>query len=166
MLIAIFAHDQNHLIGNQKHLPWHLPNDMAFFKKQTTGHPLIMGRTTFDGMGKKPLPNRQNIVITHNPDQYTEEMSKYDNLEIVESTEGLAQRFSDTTAYISGGRHIFEELWDVTDELRITQIEATFTGDTYFDPDLSDFERYRTIDGVVDAKNKYPHHFEYWRRKA
>lgn len=165
MLIAIFAYDQNHIIGNQKHLPWYLPNDMKFFKDQTTGHPLIMGRTTFDGMGRKPLPNRHNIVITHHPEVYAKEIAMYDNLEVVTRSEGLADRFKDTTAYISGGRQIFEALWDETDELRITHINGTFEGDTYFNPNLTGFECYQVIEGVVDEKNKYPHRFEFWRRK-
>ena len=64
MLIAIWAQDKNGLIGKENHLPWHLPNDLRFFKETTINHTLVMGRKTFEGMGGRPLPNRQTIVLT------------------------------------------------------------------------------------------------------
>ncbi|MDO4669841.1 MAG: dihydrofolate reductase [Aerococcus sp.] len=165
MLIAIYAHDDHHLIGKDNQIPWHLPNDMKFFKKQTTGHPLIMGRTTFEGMGNRPLPNRHNIVVTHHPEKYQDLEKMYDNLTFTADLAGLPQQFEDEVAYVSGGAEIFNALWPKIDELRITPIKATFTGDTYFDPDLSAFERYDVVAGEQDERHPYPYQFEFWRRK-
>lgn len=166
MLIAIYAHDQNHLIGSHNQIPWHLPNDMKFFKKQTTGHPLIMGKTTFVGMNSRPLPNRDNIVVTHHPERYQDLAAQYDNLSFTADLESLPQVMQHTIAYVSGGAEIFAQLWPYIDELRITPIEHAFTGDTYFDPDLSAFERYEVTPGLMDEKNPYPYQFEFWRRKS
>ena len=68
-LSIVVAMDDNHLIGKGNGLPWHLPADLAFFKKITTGNSILMGRKTYDSIGK-PLPNRRNIVITRNPEYF------------------------------------------------------------------------------------------------
>ncbi|MDO4680836.1 MAG: dihydrofolate reductase [Aerococcus sp.] len=165
MLIAIYAHDRQHLIGKNQQIPWHLPNDMRFFKAQTTGHPLIMGRTTFEGMGSRPLPHRENIVVTHHPAHYKDLSNQYDNLQFTADLMGVVEKLKDEVVYISGGAEIFNQLWTQVDELRITPIDAIFEGDTYFDPDLSDFECYKIEPGGQDEKNPYPYQFEYWRRR-
>ena len=72
MLAAIWAQDENGLIGKENKLPWRLPNDLKFFKQMTESNTLVMGRKTFEGMGSRPLPNRHTIVLTHNRD-YTAE---------------------------------------------------------------------------------------------
>ncbi len=72
MLAAIWAQDENGLIGKEDRLPWRLPNDLKFFKQMTEANTLVMGRKTFEGMGSRPLPNRQTIVLTRDP-SYTAE---------------------------------------------------------------------------------------------
>jgi dihydrofolate reductase/thymidylate synthase len=83
MLIAIWAQDKNGLIGKDNHLPWHLPNDLRFFKEMTLEHTLVMGRKTFEGMGGRPLPRRQTIVLTHDKDYHAENVLIMHSLEEV-----------------------------------------------------------------------------------
>ncbi|MCC9274151.1 MAG: dihydrofolate reductase, partial [Enterococcus aquimarinus] len=72
MLAALWAEDLQGIIGKDQTLPWHLPNDLKYFKEMTIGKTIVMGRTTFEGMGSRPLPNRQTIVLTRNPDYQAE----------------------------------------------------------------------------------------------
>lgn len=127
MISLIVAHDQNRVIGYENDMPWHLPGDLAYFKKMTIGKPIIMGRKTFESIGRA-LPGRTNIVITRNK-QY-----KADNILTVDSLEAalkMAAPLHDEVMIIGGG-HIFEQSLAFADRLYITEIDHAFNGDTYF----------------------------------
>lgn len=161
MLIAIWAQDNNHLIGKGKRLPWRLPNDLKFFKKQTQGHAILMGRKTFDSLGQKPLPNRYNFVLTKSNHLYQNQ----ENLMFISDYKEILEKAKEEDIFVIGGKAIYESLWQYFDELRITKINADFEGDIYFNPDLSQFTCYHSQQGCVDDKNLYPHTFTYWKRR-
>jgi dihydrofolate reductase len=124
-LTIIVATDTQRGIGINNRLPWHLPEDLAFFKRTTSGHPIIMGRKTFDSIGR-PLPNRRNIVITRNPDW------RHDGVEAVTSLEAAAKLVGDTEAFIIGGAQIYVEALPRVDRLIVTEIGKAFNCDAFF----------------------------------
>jgi dihydrofolate reductase len=124
-LIIVVAIDAQRGIGINNTLPWHLPEDLAHFKRTTTGHPIIMGRKTFDSIGR-PLPNRRNIVVTRNADW------RHDGVEAVTSLEAAIALVRDVPACIIGGAQIFNEALPLTERLVVTEIAKTFECDTFF----------------------------------
>jgi dihydrofolate reductase len=128
LLALIVAADQKRGIGINNTLPWKLPEDLAHFKRLTTGHAIIMGRKTYESIGR-PLPNRRNIVITRNAGW------RADGVETVHSI-GEARQLvaSDAQAYIIGGAQVYAEAlaMDVADEIIITEIQATYECDAHF----------------------------------
>jgi dihydrofolate reductase len=124
-LTIVVAIDAQRGIGIDNKLPWHLPEDLAHFKRTTTGHPIIMGRKTFDSIGR-PLPNRRNIVVTRNPDW------RHDGVEAVNSLAAAIALIGDVPACIIGGAQIFNEALPLTRRLVVTEIARTFDCDTFF----------------------------------
>ncbi|HJV73937.1 MAG TPA: dihydrofolate reductase [Noviherbaspirillum sp.] len=124
-LTIIVATDAQHGIGINNTLPWRLPEDLAHFKRITSGHPIIMGRKTFDSIGR-PLPNRRNIVITRNA-----AWTHY-GVESVTSVDGALALVGDTPAYVIGGAQIYAEVLPVTNRLIITEIARNFNCDAFF----------------------------------
>ncbi|MDB5935060.1 MAG: dihydrofolate reductase [Massilia sp.] len=126
-LTLVVAIDAQRGIGVGNALPWRLPEDLAHFKRVTTGHPIIMGRKTFDSIGR-PLPNRRNIVVTRNPDW------RHDGVDAVTSLADAVNLAAGEQACIIGGAQIFNESMDLADELIVTEIAHTFDCDTFFPP--------------------------------
>ena len=126
-LSLIVALDRQRGIGVRNQLPWHLPEDLAHFKRLTTGHPIVMGRKTFDSIGR-PLPNRRSIVITRDP------AWRHDGVEVVHSLGDAVKLVGDAPAFIIGGAQVFAEALDVADTLVVTEIHETFECDTFFPP--------------------------------
>ncbi|WEF34689.1 dihydrofolate reductase [Pseudoduganella chitinolytica] len=126
-LAIIVAVDRNLGIGRDNQLPWHLPEDLAHFKRLTTGHPIVMGRKTFDSIGR-PLPNRRSIVVTRNPDW------RHDGVEAVGSLAEAVALVGDAPAFIIGGAQIFAEALGVADRLIVTHIDRVYDCDTFFPP--------------------------------
>lgn len=156
-LSILVAHDQNRGIGYQNQLPWHLPNDLKHVKNLTTGHTLVMGRATYESIGK-PLPNRRNVVLTRNKDFHPE------GVEVIHHTDEIKQL--DGHVFIFGGQTLFEVLIDQVDDMYITVIEDQFQVDTFFPPyRFDDWTVESAIEGVVDEKNKYAHTFLHLVRK-
>lgn len=129
----IVACANNGVIGIDNRLPWHLPNDLKYFKKVTMSKPIIMGRATFDSIGR-PLPGRLNIVITRN------ELWSADGVEVVHSLEAAIDRASShcrengiDEVMIIGGAKIYEASTAVVDRLYLTRVDAEVEGDAYFD---------------------------------
>ena len=123
-LSIVVAMDDNHLIGKGNGLPWHLPADLAFFKKITTGNSILMGRKTYDSIGKT-LPNRRNIVITRNTDV------SISGCEVVDSIEkALSITQDEEEIMVIGGANLFEQLLPEVNKLYITRIEGEFEGET------------------------------------
>lgn len=128
-LTLVVAIDATNGIGINNQLPWHLPEDLAHFKRTTSGHPIIMGRKTFDSIGR-PLPNRRNIVITRNPDW------QHDGVEAVTSI-AAAKALVDVNnnnapAFVIGGGQIFADTLAEADRLIVTHIDKTFDCDAFF----------------------------------
>jgi dihydrofolate reductase len=125
----IVATDRLRGIGIRNTLPWKLAEDLAFFKRTTTGHPIIMGRKTFESIGR-PLPNRRNIVVSRNPDW------RHDGVEVVNSLDAAAQLIGQEAAFIIGGAEIYRVALALAQTLLVTEIDKTFDCDTFF-PEIS-----------------------------
>jgi dihydrofolate reductase len=124
-LTIIVAMDAAHGIGIQNRLPWHLPEDLAHFKRQTSGHPIIMGRKTYESIGR-PLPKRRNIVISRNP------LWRADGVECAVSLADACRLTGDETAFVIGGAQIYAQVLPLVQRLLITEIEHRFECDTFF----------------------------------
>lgn len=124
-LTIVVATDRNNGIGINNQLPWHLPEDLAHFKRTTSGHPIIMGRKTFDSIGR-PLPNRRNIVITRNADW------QHDGVEAAASIAAAKALVGDAPAFIIGGGQIFADTLADSERLIVTHIDKTFDCDAFF----------------------------------
>lgn len=120
----IVAMSQNYVIGINGTLPWRLPEDLKYFKNLTLGKSLIMGRKTFESIGR-PLPNRENIVITRQ-ENYSQE-----GIKIAQSLEE-AIKLAEKEVFIVGGAEIYKQSWPWAQTLYLTLIEKDFVGDTYF----------------------------------
>ena len=123
-IIVAMAH--NRVIGAKNDMPWHLPADLKYFKRITLGKPIIMGRKTFDSIGR-PLPGRQNIVVTRNGSWAHEGVDVATSLEAALALVDEAEEIM-----ITGGAQIFEMAMDAVDRLYITEIDLDVEGDTYF----------------------------------
>lgn len=160
MLIYIWAQDENGVIGKEGVLPWHLPNDWKFFKEVTLDQTIVMGRNTFEGMGKRLLPRRHSIVVSNIED--------YDanGAEVITDVEMLIEDAKHEDIYIIGGAVLFDSLKHEVNTLYCTKIYAQFDGDTYFPKDFpwEKFVKVKSMDGTVDEKNIYPHTFEIYQK--
>jgi dihydrofolate reductase len=122
---AVVAIAQNHAIGKDNKLLWHLPNDLKHFKNITSGHTVIMGRKTYDSVGK-PLPNRRNIIITR-------QQIEIPGCEVVNSIDAaLALCADEEEVFIVGGAEIYKQAMPLTDKIYLTIVHQDFDGDTYF----------------------------------
>jgi dihydrofolate reductase len=124
-LSIVVAMDAKRGIGVDNKLPWHLPEDLAHFKRVTLGHPIIMGRKTFESIGR-PLPGRRNIVVTRNADW------RHDGVDVVHSLQEAVALVGADSASIIGGAQIFAEALDVADRLIVTHIDKVYRCDTFF----------------------------------
>jgi dihydrofolate reductase len=156
MIKIIVAMSKNRVIGMDNSLIWHLPNDMKNFKKLTTGHAVVMGRKTYQSIGK-PLPYRRNIIITRDPDFEAEGCEVVNSLE-----EALLLCFSN--CFIIGGGEIYKQSLPIAHQIYMTQIDEEFEGDTTF-PEL-DKSWYvsKKEDFNKDEKNNYNYSFIFYER--
>ncbi|HFI0037965.1 TPA: dihydrofolate reductase [Streptococcus suis] len=129
-IVAIWAQDENGLIGKGDRLPWALPADLAHFKETTTGHTIVMGRVTFDGMGKRALPNRHTIVLTTDNSYQTES----DRVTILNSIDQVLDWYQQQngTLFVLGGGQIYTAFAPYIEELIVTHIQGQFEGDIFF----------------------------------
>lgn len=128
MISLIVAMDKNNVIGYKNDMPWHLPNDLKYFKKRTLGHTIIMGRKTFDSLGRV-LPNRKHVVLTRGNNTFPEEVEVIHHIDEIKQ---YAARHVDEEVFIIGGGHIFEQALPFADRLYVTIIDETFKGDVFF----------------------------------
>ncbi|EOT29652.1 dihydrofolate reductase [Enterococcus saccharolyticus] len=162
MLVALWAQDKNGLIGKDNQLPWHLPADLKFFKETTIGKTIVMGRKTFEGMGKRVLPNRQTIVLTR------DENYQSDGVLVMHTVEEVLDYANKVNhpVYIIGGALIFKDYLPYCDELLCTLIDEEFDGDIYMPTiDWSQWQLVQTTEGIVDEKNRYAHRYQTFARK-
>jgi len=162
ILSLIVAVDENNVIGKDNKLPWHLPNDLKYFKNQTWAMPILMGRKTFESIGK-PLPGRKSIVITRSRDW------KHEGIEVVHSVEEAIQKakeFGVKEIFVIGGAEIFQTAFPQASRIYLTRIHHRFDGDVFF-PEVSarDWNLVQSRFCHADEKNQYSHTFEVWERQ-
>lgn len=146
--------DKNRLIGSKNTLPWHLPADLAFFKRTTMGKPIVMGRKTFESIGK-PLPGRKNIVVTQNRGFSAA------GCEISNNIDDALKLCSDAEeVMLIGGASLYQQTLARAANLYVTQIHSQFVGDTWF-PEINydDWRIEFCEDFDADQLNSYPYSF-------
>lgn len=159
-LCLVVAMARNRVIGRGNSLPWHLPADLTFFKRITLGKPILMGRKTFESIGR-PLPQRRNIVITEN-----RHYRAAGCLVVYSLREALAAAEPALQAMIIGGASLYRQTLPRASRIYLTQVEADIAGDTYF----PEFDRtaWREVwrkDHPADAQHAYPYRFLLLKRQ-
>ncbi|MTI31058.1 dihydrofolate reductase [Xanthovirga aplysinae] len=158
----IVARGKNGVIGRNNQLIWRLPKDLKFFKQKTMGHHIIMGRKTFESMGK-PLPGRTSVIITRNPDYKVEGAIVAHSLE---EALNVCQKANQKEVFIIGGADIYKQALSLADIIYVTEVEASFDGDAFFpEMDLTDWKLEWKEKHDVDEKHLYPFLFTMWKRK-
>ncbi|MET0634767.1 MAG: dihydrofolate reductase [Chitinophagaceae bacterium] len=162
MIISmVVAAAKNNVIGKDNQLVWTLPDDMKFFKNITWGMPVLMGRKTFEALGK-PLQGRKNLVITRNSDWNAAGVVTVSTLNDVRL---LLKEMDVKELMVIGGAEIYKMLMGVTDRIYITRVDAEPEGDAYFpDIDPNQFKLTSRDDHPADKKNAYPYSFQVWDR--
>jgi len=153
-LSLIWAMDRNRLIGRDNALPWKLPADMAWFRKNTMGKPILMGRKTYDSIGR-PLPGRTNLILTRQQGLQVEGCTVVNTVE-----EALAAVSDADEVMVMGGAEIYAQLFDQADRLYITEIDGEFEGDAWFPAfDRSAWQEIARESHAPDEKNAYTYAF-------
>ena len=156
-LSILVAHDQQRVIGYKNALPWHIPNDLKHVKQLSTGHTLVMGRKTFESIGK-PLPNRKNVVLTRDNN------FKPDGVEVIHTIDDIYNL--EGHVFIFGGQTLFEVMIDKVDDMYITVVDGKHQGDTFFPPyTFEDWTVVSSEEGQINRKNTIPHTFLHLVRK-
>ncbi|MDL5382914.1 type 3 dihydrofolate reductase [Aeromonas hydrophila] len=159
-MIAAMAHDR--VIGLDNQMPWHLPADLAHFKRVTLGKPVLMGRKTFESIGR-PLPGRRNLVISRNPDYQA------DGVEVIDSVEAALALLAGSDVaelMVIGGGHLYGQLLPRADRLYLTRIDLAVEGDTRFPAfDEGDWSCIECEPHQPDEKNPHSYCFETWQRR-
>ncbi|WP_028561135.1 dihydrofolate reductase [Paenibacillus pinihumi] len=159
-IILISAMAKNRTIGIDNKLPWRLPEDMAFFRRTTTGNTVLMGRKTFESFGSRPLKNRLNVVMTRSTDYAPEGCG------IVQSVEEALQTYSDSDLYVIGGEEIYRQLLPHADRILLTEIDADFEGDSFFPEFAKDeWELTDSVKGIENEDNPYSYYFQTYQRR-
>lgn len=159
ILSMIVAHANNRVIGKNNDMPWHLPADLAYFKKTTLGKPIIMGRKTYQSIGR-PLPGRKNIVISRDDNFQVE------GVEVVNSVDAaLALVVDSPEVMVIGGGAIYQHCLAAAQRLYITHINADIDGDTYFpEYDLTVWQKVASDIRPSDEKNPYQLDFSVYEK--
>ena len=146
----IVAMAKNRVIGINNRMPWHLPADFAWFRKNTLRHPVIMGRKTFESIGK-PLPGRRNMVVSRNPDWHAEGCEVFTSLDAA-----LASCAAPEQVFVIGGASLYREALPRADRLFLTDVDAAPAGDTFFPALPSEqWREYRREHFAADEKNAF-----------
>ena len=151
MISIIVATSKNRVIGNNNSLIWKLPADLKRFKQITTGNTIVMGRKTYESIGK-PLPNRRNIIITRDTNYLV------DNCEIVNSIEE-ALMLCNNDCFIIGGGEIYKQSIDIADKIYLTLVQEDFEGDTYFPEIGKEWTKVIREDFEPDENNAHKYSF-------
>jgi dihydrofolate reductase len=156
MIKIIVAMSKNRVIGNNNELIWKLSSDLKRFKELTTGHPVVMGRKTYESIGR-PLPNRRNIIITRNSEYEIEGCETVSSLE-------EALLLTGSNCFIIGGGEIYKQSLELADKIYLTLVHHEFEGDTQF-PELgTEWATIDTKDFTADEKNQYDYSFIEYER--
>ena len=147
----VVAVARNGVIGRDNRLPWRLPDDMAYFKRVTMGHPVVMGRRTWESIGK-PLPGRLNIVVTHNRGFQAPGCTVVGSLDEAWRAAGNAGEVC-----VIGGTSLFQECLPIADRIHLTEVQADVEGDTWFPPfDRAEWREHLVADHPADDRHEYP----------
>ena len=159
ILSLIAAVSKNNVIGNNNKLIWHLPADLKYFKTMTTGHTVIMGRKTFDSIGK-PLPNRRNLIVTRQENFIAEGCEIFNDLQ-----QAIDACTGEEEVFIVGGAEIYKQSIEVADKIYLTRIDKVFEGDAYFPEfNLSEWRLANYARHHADEKNQYDYSFSEFER--
>lgn len=159
-ITMIWAMSANGVIGKDNGMPWRLPKDMEFFKSQTTGHPIIMGRKTWDSLRGRALPNRRNIVLTR-------QELELPGAEVIHSVIEGVELAKEEELFVIGGAKVYEEFLPYADRLIVTRIHETMDGDTYISNiNWEEWDMTEEIHGEKDEKNPYEFTFQFYRKKV
>jgi dihydrofolate reductase len=154
----IVARSRNHVIGKDNQMPWKISADLQFFKKVTMGYPIIMGRKTWESIGR-PLPGRRNVVVSRN--------ANYSAIgaELVGSLDQALELLKEfKRVFVIGGQQLFTQAFPQADELFITEIEIQVDGDTYFEiPDPNDWQE---AERILESEGDIQFAYVTLRRKA
>jgi dihydrofolate reductase len=166
----IVAAADNGIIGRDNQLPWRLPADLAYFKAMTLGKPVIMGRKTYDSIGR-PLPGRPNIVVTRDPawqpaPEYAQAVGVAGSVEqALAMATGLAMASGGSEIMVIGGAEIYRRALTHADRIYLTRVHADISGDASFPgPDLQQWRLVSREYREADASNEYPHSFMLFER--
>ena len=146
LISIIAAIGSNRELGKNNKLLWHIPDDLKRFKEITSGHPVIMGRTTFESLGNRPLPDRTNIIVTRDKNYQAK------NCLITHSLDeaiNVAQNYGKKEIFIIGGGKVYQQAINIADKLYLTIVRGQFEADTFF-PDYSRFKKV-----IFQKKGKY-----------
>ena len=157
----IAAMTEDRVIGVKNSLPWKLPNDMKWFRQNTMGKPIVMGRKTFESFGAKALPGRTNIIISRDPSYQAS-----DSIVVHSIDEALKAAGDVDEVMIIGGASFYEQMLPKADRLYLTFVHAELDGDAWF-PEINnnDWNKVEKTDHKKDAKNRYAHSFIILDRK-
>lgn len=161
MISIVVAVAENQVIGKDNRLLWRLSNDMKFFKNLTMGGVLVMGRKTFESIGKA-LPGRINIVITRQKDWKSEQVTVVEDIDMALKKAGAERK----EIFIIGGGEIYHQTIEIADRIYLTRVHTNIEGDTFF-PKLNEsiWELKDRQDYPADEKNEYNHSIEVWERR-
>ena len=140
-LKAIAAMSLNHVIGKENTIPWHIPEDFKFFKQTTMGHVLIMGRKTYESIGR-PLPGRKTVVLTQNPNKFKNELIS--TIQEIEELKNIPLD-ENQSIFVCGGAAVYKELLPHCSDLYLTLVNKEIEGDTLFPEFKHLFEEHATI---------------------
>lgn len=162
MLVSlIWAMADNRVIGLENRLPWKLPADMQWFRQNTLGKPIIMGRLTFESFGAKPLPGRRNIIISANKDYTAEGTEVFASLDTA-----LAAAKDTVEVVVIGGMSIYQQALERADRLYMTLVHAEVEGDAWFPQfDTQQWQEVERHDHNANEKNPFPYSFVIMERR-
>jgi dihydrofolate reductase len=162
-LILIAGVARNGVIGRDNQLLWHLPEDLAYFRRQTQGCPVIMGRKTWDSLPPRfrPLPGRRNLVLSRQPQLHLEGAETFVSLD-----DAMMRVAEATRVFVIGGAQIYAAAMDRADQLMLTEVDRDFEGDTHFPAwDQAAFEETSRLRHHAAAPNDFDFSFVTYQRK-
>lgn len=158
MISLIVAMGKNRAIGLNNKMPWHLPADLKYFKKVTTGHTIVMGRKTFESIGR-PLPNRTNVILTRDTSFVAE------GCQIIHTVDEAVQLGEKEDIFVIGGAELYHQLLPYADLLYVTQIHESFEADTFFPEIGEEWKLTSTEKNSLDENNSYDYEFQVFVRR-
>lgn len=155
MIAILLAKGENDVIGKDNQLPWHIPEDLRYFKQLTIGKTVVMGRKTFDSIGHA-LPKRTNYVLTRQTD------FEADNIHVLHRIEDISAMEGDV--FIIGGASLIKETMQLADKLYLTEIHHHFDGDVFIELDMSEWRCIESTQGNQDGMSRYSYDFNVYVR--